>query len=88
MRLVGELIRLHKVEPTQRDGIHIELAGDSIHQAFDDIGRLGAARAAICVNRCGVGRDQVDFHIHRTDLVVAGDIAGRVDGGNTGRHIG
>ena len=58
----------------QRQRIEAKLAGGVIHGAFDGVDRLGAARAAIGIDRRGVGehpprrkrghRDIVDARQH------------------------
>ena len=52
---VRELVHGDKVFVVQVPHIHTQFPRGAIHQAFKDINRLGAARAAVGVNLCGVG---------------------------------
>ena len=55
---VGELVRLDEVPAAQLGRIHPELAGQHVHAALDEVGRLGATGPAI-----GVGRRLVGEHL-------------------------
>ena len=61
-RLIGELVGGQEVLPAHLERVKPQLAAHLVDHTLQRIGRLGAARAAIGVNRGGVGEDR--FHVH------------------------
>ena len=57
LRLVRELVRTDEVAPPELGGIHLQFVRQHVHGALDEVGRLGAAGAAVGVGGCLVGED-------------------------------
>ena len=88
-RLVGK--SLDEIAPADFGRIELHLARRGFHQALDHVGRLGPARAAIGVDRRGVGEHRRHFGVDRRRGVLAGKQRGVKYGrhrGGEGREIG
>ena len=94
-RLIGELIGLDEVPPTEFHPVNPGLLRRHIHQAFQQEGRFRPASAAIGIHRHGIGENGLHFAIdHRRGVhagqqrgVKIGRYTGR-EGGKIGAHIG
>ena len=92
-RLVRELG--HEVLAAELGGVAADFARGDFHQPLHHEGRLRTARAAIGVDRRGVGVDPVHFRIDGGDIVLARQQRrieigrhGRREGGEIGAEIG
>src|SRR6185312_10043311 len=63
-------------------------AAGGVHQALDDVGRLGPSGAAIGVDGDGVGEDALHFIVRGRDRIDAGLHAFAGEGGNVGTELG
>ena len=94
-RFVGKVARLNEVAAADVGGIHVQFPRRRFHQAFDNVGGLGAASASVGVHRRGVGEEREHFHVDGRGLVLAGQeravqIRGHAgsEGGEVGTHVG
>ena len=73
---VRELVGLDEVPAPDLRPVHADLGGEQVHRPLDDVGRLGAARAAVRVDERRVRVDPGDLGIDVGDLVAAGEDPG------------
>ena len=69
---VGHLLGLDEVAPTQLDAVNAGLACSFIHQAFDIVDRLGAARTTVRASGRGVGQHRLEVVVNHPDVIHAG----------------
>ena len=69
LRRERKLVRLDEVLPAELGRIHLQLARQHVHRALDEVGRFGAAGAAIGVGRRLVGEDLGERRANRRNVV-------------------
>ena len=94
-RLVGKIARLNEVAAADVGGIHVQFPRRRFHQAFHNVGGLGASSASVGIHRRRVGEERKHFHVDGRGFVLAGQEravqirrhAGS-EGGEVGAHVG
>ena len=88
-RLIRELA--DEVAPAQLRRVDLQLARGGLDQALDDVGRLRPSRAAVGIDRRGVGEHRGHFAVDLRRGVLAGEQRRVQDGRNArseGREVG
>src|SRR5262249_27991314 len=85
---IGEIAALNEILSPDLDLVDVQMPCDRVDGAFRDISALGAAVAAIGIDRHRVGDDDARRRLVIRDLVIAGAEIDGVHGRPAARHVG